>query len=77
MEEKIITLERQVKRQQKSIYVLFVVAILFQVVLISKAYKEKVFLKSVSDKLEIIYEQKVQINHLVESLIDQTNKKWF
>lgn len=75
MEEKIITLERQVKRQQKSIYVLFVVAILFQVVLISKAYKEKVFLKSVSDKLEIIYEQKVQINHLVESLIDQTNKK--
>nr|DAZ11167.1 MAG TPA: hypothetical protein [Caudoviricetes sp.] len=70
MEEKIITLERQVKRQQKSIYVLFVVAILFQVILISKAYKEKVFLKSVSDKLEIIYEQKVQINHLVESLID-------
>lgn len=70
MEEKIITLERQVKRQQKSIYVLFVVAILFQVILISKVYKEKVFLKSVSDKLEIIYEQKVQINHLVESLID-------
>lgn len=75
MDEKIITLERQVKRQQKSIYVLFVVAILFQVILISKAYKEKVFLKSVSDKLEIIYEQKVQINHLVENLIDQTNKK--
>lgn len=70
MEEKIITLERQVKRQQKSIYVLFVVAILFQIISISKGYKEKMFLKSVSDKLEIIYEQKVQINHLVESLID-------
>ena len=75
MEEKIITLERQVKRQQKSIYVLFVVAILFQIILISKGYKEKMFLKQVSDKLEIIYEQKVQINHLVENLIDQTNKK--
>ena len=70
MEEKIITLERQVKRQQKSIYVLFVVVILFQIILISKGYKEKMFLKQVSDQLEIIYEQKVQINHLVESLID-------
>lgn len=70
MEEKIITLERQVKRQQKSIYVLFVVVILFQIILISKGYKEKMFLKQVSDQLEIIYEQKVQINHLVENLID-------
>lgn len=70
MDEKIITLERQVKRQQKSIYVLFVVVILFQIILISKGYKEKMFLKQVSDQLEIIYEQKVQINHLVENLID-------
>lgn len=70
MEEKIITLERQVKRQQKSIYVLLVAMILFQIIFISKSYKEKMFLKSVSDKLEIIYEQKVHMNHLLEDLID-------
>lgn len=70
MEEKIITLERQVKRQQKSIYVLFVAVILFQIILISKGYKEKIFLKSVSEKLQIIYEQTIQINHLTKTLID-------
>lgn len=70
MEEKVVALERQVKRQQKSIYVLFVIVILLEITLISKGYKYTRVLGLVADKLGIVYEQGVQINHLLVNLID-------
>lgn len=69
-EEKIAALEERAQRQQRNIYVLFILVITLQIIVISKGYKEKTFLKEVSQKLEIICEQAIQINYLAEILID-------
>lgn len=68
--EKIAALEEKVQRQKRNIYVLFILVISLQIVLISKGYKEKTLLTQVSNKLEIIYEQAIQKNHLSEILTD-------
>ena len=70
MEEKVAYLEKQIKRQQKSIRILFVIAILLEITLISKGYQYTKVLGLVADKLEIVYKQGAQINHLVGDLID-------
>lgn len=70
MEEKVVALEKQVKRQQKSIRALFVIAILLEIAFISKGYQYTKVLGLVADKLEIVYKQGAQINHLIGDLID-------
>ena len=70
MEEKVAYLEKQIKRQQKSIRVLFVIAILLEIAFISKGYHYTKVLGLVVDKLEIVYKQGAEINHLVGDLID-------
>lgn len=70
MEEKVAYLEKQIKMQQKSIRILFVIAILLEIAFISKGYQYTKVLGLVVDKLEIIYEQGAEINHLVGDLID-------
>ena len=70
MEEKVAYLEKQIKKQQKRIRVLFVIAILLEIAFISKGYYYTKVLGLVVDKLEIVYKQGAEINHLVGDLID-------